>query len=157
MSTRRSFARPARCFSLVDRSVVTSSHLGRTTRVLALLGLVSASLAMVGCPSRGIPSYDPCITGQRCDGSMDRCIEIVFPGPSGEASGYMCTTQGCAIDADCPIDVRGQPGACLVFDAALNTCFERCSRAGDCATGWSCQAVSPLTGPDVSVCVPSTS
>jgi hypothetical protein len=106
-----------------------------------------------GCPSRGIPSYDPCTSGQTCALASDRCVEVVFT----TAVASMCTTQRCVVDADCPLDARGQAGACLGFDAALTTCFERCTRLADCATGWSCEAVSPPGGGTEQVCVPSPS
>jgi hypothetical protein len=112
------------------------------------------ALAVAGCPSRGVPSYDPCTPSQTCEGDRDRCVEIVYPGPSGEGAGSMCTMQGCVSDADCPRDARGGSGVCLVFDAALSTCFEGCTRAGDCALGWSCESLAPTTGGTVSVCVP---
>ncbi len=81
-------------------------------------------------------------------------MEIVYPGPSGEGIGSMCTMQGCVTDSDCAPDVRGASGVCLSFDAALSTCFEHCERVGDCALGWSCQTLAPVGGDTVDVCVP---
>lgn len=127
------------------------AHL-QTARIVWLTA--GLSLALAGCPSRGVPSYDPCQPSQRCEGELDRCVEIVYPGPTGEGVGSMCTMQGCAADSDCPRDVRGGSGVCLIFDAALSTCFEACTRAGDCAFGWSCESLAPTTGGTVSVCVP---
>ncbi len=126
----------------------------RAQRTRAIWVGASLALALAGCPSRGVPSYDPCQPSQTCEGDRDRCVEIVYPGPSGEGVGSMCTMQGCVSDADCPRDVRGANGVCLIFDAALSTCFEACTRAGDCALGWSCQALAPEGGGTVSVCVP---
>ncbi|MFN7698434.1 MAG: hypothetical protein ACK5U8_11085 [Deltaproteobacteria bacterium] len=115
----------------------------------------SLALALAGCPSRGVPSYDPCRSGEACEDGPSRCIEIVYPGPSGEGVGSMCTLQGCARDADCPFDPRGERGRCLLFAGAPSTCFEACARAGDCALGWSCQALAPAGGGTLSVCVPA--
>lgn len=121
---------------------------------LTLLCAIGLAALAAGCPSRGIPTYDPCQPTQRCEGDRDRCVEIVYPGPSGEGVASMCTTQNCVTDADCPLDVRGRSGVCLAFDGAPSTCFERCERAGDCALGWSCQTLAPVGGADADVCVP---
>lgn len=134
------------------RTMQTFPH--RTARVgLAFAALVGAVLACAGCPSEGIPTYDPC-PGGVCGKNTDTCVEIVYPGTAGEGVGRMCTEQGCHGDAECPTDVRGVHGACLSFDAALSTCFERCTRLGDCALGWSCQRLAPTAGTEVDVCVP---
>jgi hypothetical protein len=78
-------------------------------------------------------------------------VEIVFT--SAEAS--MCTVQRCVLDQDCPLDARGQRGACLEFEGALPTCFEACERLSECATGWSCEEVTPRVGMSRRVCVPA--
>lgn len=122
------------------------------------VGLVAASLFGAGASgchsSRGVPDYDPCTPGQLCEGVRSTCVEIIFPSDEGEGAGSICTEQACHVDADCPVDVRGQYGACLGFEDALRTCFERCDRTGDCPDGWTCRALAPTSGETVSACVP---
>ncbi len=125
-------------------------------RIFTIVLLALAVGVTAGCPSQGIPSYDPCTLSRTCDADTDRCVEIVFPSPmGGEGVGSMCTYQGCAADADCPLDARGVSGVCLGFDLAPTTCFESCTRAADCATDWTCQEVAPEGGATVRVCVPA--
>lgn len=125
-------------------------------RILTALSLGLTLVATAGCPSQGIPSYDPCTRSRACDAVTDRCVEIVFPAPTGgEGVDSMCTYQGCAADADCPLDPRGVHGVCLGFDLAPTTCFEGCTRLADCATGWTCQEVAAAGEPSVRVCVPA--
>jgi len=115
------------------------------------VALLALSMLGVGCASRGIPSYDPCAGAQTCADPRATCVEIVFT----TASASMCTLQRCVDDSDCSLDARNNPGACLGFDAALTTCFERCDRLADCADGWSCEDVAPTVGTSERVCVPA--
>ncbi len=121
--------------------------------LLAFSVLGVAAVSALGCASRGIPSYDPCTGAQACAEPRSTCVEIVFT----TASASMCTLQRCVGDADCALDARNNPGACLGFDAALTTCFERCDRLADCADGWSCEDVAPTVGTSERVCVPAAS
>lgn len=133
-------------------SAISAPRPLRTVSLVLALGVMGALLG--GCPSRGIPDYDPCERGQQCEGDRSTCVEIVFPGTTGDAVGSICTEQSCRSDVDCPIDVRGVSGACLGFDGALQTCFERCTRAADCPDGWACRALAPVGGGTAEVCVP---
>lgn len=127
---------------------------GRGVWARLALGLVSGAVAAIvaGCPSKGLPTYDPCTRTAECADLADSCTEIVF----GDVTRSMCTQQGCGSDADCPVDARSEPGACLAFDGALSTCFEPCDANADCADGWGCEAVAPLGSAPVHVCVPTS-
>ncbi|GAB4213184.1 MAG: hypothetical protein OHK0013_36830 [Sandaracinaceae bacterium] len=113
------------------------------------LPAVLASL-VAACAPTPVPAYDPCTPGQSCREPRNTCVEIAFT----TAEAAMCTLQRCVGDVDCPLDARGARGACLLFDGALPTCFERCTRLADCATGWSCEEVTPVMGVSERVCVP---
>ena len=107
---------------------------------------------LAGCPAQGRPSYDPCERATDCLNG-DTCVLIEFPRDGVLFGRSMCTQQRCVVDSDCALDSRGTAGACLGFEGAQTTCFERCTARANCAEGWSCESVSQPAG-DVRVCVP---
>ena len=112
-----------------------------TARLLALLVLVLALVALAGCTND--PSYDyvRCTDEAACGGDSS-CTALAWR----DGSGSLCTER-CSMPSQCPHD-----GRCLdVNETSVYVCLMPCSLDADCGAGFICQ---PLTTTGA-VCLPS--
>lgn len=109
-----------------------------------------AAACLPGTTPAGIAAYDecpfdttpdPCTAGTGCWGIT---VDGVMAGVCSDT---------CSSSAECPIDSRGNSGACITFPGQSALCFESCSGPADCQTGWACKnSANGISFP--SICVP---
>lgn len=111
------------------------------TRALLFGIALAAAFAIAGCSNDvEVGPYDLCGSTSDCTAAVDGCSFITT---SATTVGFC--TNNCGSDLDCPLDLRGNYGACLSVDGSSPVCFERCVSDLDCPSPLFCTLTSGVT------------